>query len=947
MLRAGQSLVVDDLGAKSPQDLAELNKIGTRIVVNNANKLQAKAEVEQRAREAAAAEKARAADALTQNGDGPSVIIEQIVETPGSSAAPVRVQLESKPYDAPPAFGGGPDASRAVTVRAPTEEGSIVKRFLPSMRRDSQVIANVPSGLTKLDGSPVTLSYDAANGRAYWNLGEGNVLREIPPQYKPQLTLKQAAMADSNNPFAKGPRLPDVLDDVATFKQLEIAGQFIQSQAGALKQGYNALQAGVRADAAERGGVLGYVENNVADTVDVLAGAVMGASDAVGGASKLVYNAGQLVNPAEWLLNPENNVSRANTTARALDTLGSVVSPTQWVLNTQETAAKASALWDGISHPYREGTGLQGVGRGVFDVASLLAGVGQARAALKAGEAAGAVDKAADATRALDELPPALKDGADEPATFDSAGRTPRTEATHVLDQRYADKGCGAVACAMVLKTMGKDAAADDLLTLADAVSPSGMQAKDLVSWLREAGVDASYKRHLSMEQLAAATSKGYPAVVGVWSNPRNGHAVVIDYVTTKTNDVPNFITSLPEPVPVFAIRDPARSPYFQKVSEFEKWFFAHGQEAIVIEGTLGDGAVAAEKLGVRLRHDLAEAARLREAGVGPVAARTDETARGAGAAELRSVGAIPGEEFALVEVNGRAVKIFPNVYRSLFHGTDKFSLGYADEVSLEQVAADIYSLGLPGRGQNINLAHHADGLFDSAFRGGTIAAQSPTADVRFGAVMWAESGGEAGGLVIKVRNVRGYDVNVTLEGRIEVPGGYRSAYMSGELEHAFPALTRPDQIDTVYRLKYSQSGRWLLIEIPRPTSLLGAADNTGAAAKAADAMGAAKVADDAPQLYLLDARVASQRIAAGHAFDEHVLRGEFAGLGIFTPERFARHIEKVISSPTASRRLDDGRAAYWHKPTGTVVIVDPRAPDLGTAFQPIEGRAYFDQLNK
>ena len=88
-----------------------------------------------------------------------------------------------------------------------------------------------------------------------------------------------------------------------------------------------------------------------------------------------------------------------------------------------------------------------------------------------------------------------------------------------------------------------------------------------------------------------------------------------------------------------------------------------------------------------------------------------------------------------------------------------------------------------------------------------------------------------------------------------------------------------------------------------------------------------------------------AQRIAGGHAFEKHVLtQGEFPGF-IRTRQQFTDHIADVMSNPTASRTLGGGRTAFWHEGTGTVVIRNPRAADLGTAFQPTNGRAYFDGL--
>lgn len=123
-----------------------------------------------------------------------------------------------------------------------------------------------------------------------------------------------------------------------------------------------------------------------------------------------------------------------------------------------------------------------------------------------------------------------------------------------------------------------------------------------------------------------------------------------------------------------------------------------------------------------------------------------------------------------------------------------------------------------------------------------------------------------------------------------------------------------------------------------------------GAVARAAEVGRAAeKVAGEASSVAnaaRLRAQLAGQEIAAGHAFEKHVLnQGEFKGLGIRTREQFATHIENVINNPTASRELSGGRSAYWQESTGTVVIRNPHASDGGTAFQPVNGRAYFDGL--
>ncbi|WP_176473211.1 contact-dependent inhibition effector 16S rRNA endonuclease [Enterobacter cloacae] len=95
-----------------------------------------------------------------------------------------------------------------------------------------------------------------------------------------------------------------------------------------------------------------------------------------------------------------------------------------------------------------------------------------------------------------------------------------------------------------------------------------------------------------------------------------------------------------------------------------------------------------------------------------------------------------------------------------------------------------------------------------------------------------------------------------------------------------------------------------------------------------------------------LNSELVGKEIAGGHAFEKHVLQqGEFTGLGIRTRAQFAQHIENVVKNPTSTKELSNGRSAYWDQSTGTVVIRNPKASDGGTAFRPVNGRAYFDNL--
>ena len=80
--------------------------------------------------------------------------------------------------------------------------------------------------------------------------------------------------------------------------------------------------------------------------------------------------------------------------------------------------------------------------------------------------------------------------------------------------------------------------------------------------------------------------------------------------------------------------------------------------------------------------------------------------------------------------------------------------------------------------------------------------------------------------------------------------------------------------------------------------------------------------------------------------FDLHPKR-EFKNVNVSTRENFEKHIEHVINNYTSFKELYNGRSAYWHEASGTVVIRNPKANDGETAFQPKDGRKYFDEKLK
>ncbi|MFO0765053.1 MAG: RHS repeat-associated core domain-containing protein [Patescibacteria group bacterium] len=88
-----------------------------------------------------------------------------------------------------------------------------------------------------------------------------------------------------------------------------------------------------------------------------------------------------------------------------------------------------------------------------------------------------------------------------------------------------------------------------------------------------------------------------------------------------------------------------------------------------------------------------------------------------------------------------------------------------------------------------------------------------------------------------------------------------------------------------------------------------------------------------------------AKRIGNGHAYDKHVAKeGQFSGIAT-DKATFSQHIDYVMKNPTETKMLQNGRYAYWQESTNTVIIRDPRSSDMGTAFQPKNGKSYFDNL--
>lgn len=106
--------------------------------------------------------------------------------------------------------------------------------------------------------------------------------------------------------------------------------------------------------------------------------------------------------------------------------------------------------------------------------------------------------------------------------------------------------------------------------------------------------------------------------------------------------------------------------------------------------------------------------------------------------------------------------------------------------------------------------------------------------------------------------------------------------------------------------------------------------------------------AENAATYPKLKASLVGKEISDGHAFSKHVIKqGEFKNVNVSTRENFEKHIEHVINNYTSFKELSNGRSACWHEASGTVVIRNPKVKDGGAAFQPKDGRKYFDEKLK
>lgn len=85
-----------------------------------------------------------------------------------------------------------------------------------------------------------------------------------------------------------------------------------------------------------------------------------------------------------------------------------------------------------------------------------------------------------------------------------------------------------------------------------------------------------------------------------------------------------------------------------------------------------------------------------------------------------------------------------------------------------------------------------------------------------------------------------------------------------------------------------------------------------------------------------------AERIAAGHAFNKHVVEGkEFPNVS--GRKEFQELIFEILTHPDEERTLERNRRAYWSGKHAAIVIVDFSSDSDGTAFRPHKAKEYFE----
>jgi hypothetical protein len=119
--------------------------------------------------------------------------------------------------------------------------------------------------------------------------------------------------------------------------------------------------------------------------------------------------------------------------------------------------------------------------------------------------------------------------------------------------------------------------------------------------------------------------------------------------------------------------------------------------------------------------------------------------------------------------------------------------------------------------------------------------------------------------------------------------------------------------------------------------------EDTGGQAANAERGGIGAADQGLQQPTAAQAKIA-QAIAAGHAYDKHVV-AERLFPEVKSQDDFAELIGKVLARATHHRKLENGREAFFDEPSNTIVIYNPHARDRGTCFRPRSGLQYYAGL--
>ncbi|WP_232358274.1 papain-like cysteine protease family protein [Paraneptunicella aestuarii] len=113
------------------------------------------------------------------------------------------------------------------------------------------------------------------------------------------------------------------------------------------------------------------------------------------------------------------------------------------------------------------------------------------------------------------------------------------------------------------MDTLGNSVDVEDLVKQLP-ITDKGVSIDKLSGVFQNYGVDAEFKRGLTIDDIASATQSGTPVIVAVRQGG-GGHAIVVDGITTRQG------------VDVVAIRDPWGTQYFEKLTVFKKRFLRQG----------------------------------------------------------------------------------------------------------------------------------------------------------------------------------------------------------------------------------------------------------------------------------------------------------------------------------------------------------------------------------